>query len=416
MPRLSKKLTEAVVRQAAHKAQRYDLSDAGSGLVLRVEARPSAKKIWQVRYHTGGGQHRRMKLGAFPSVLLSEARAQAAAIRAEADRGHDPGDSDNSNGGDLTVGAFISLFDTRHISSLGRGTAEDYRRYLNRDVRRAWGKRKLSAISRADVTDLVVRVAERAKASGGTGLAGAMLRRILSKMFKCAVAWGYIHHDPVAGTMVPAKAQRRAIRLAVEPGDGGRDVVGTLSELWDGLNNATLKPATRAALQLCLVLGLRVLEAASLQRAHIDLAEHLVFVQGKGDRERKLPLPPLAMSIIRDQLARLAAAGIDSPWLFPQRRAPEAHITSSRLSHALREAADGVQMSTLRTHDLRRTAATGLRAIGTDRDVVKRILGHADQDVTAIYVRAGLRAEMARALESWADRITPHRRDHAEVD
>jgi integrase len=41
----------------------------------------------------------------------------------------------------------------------------------------------------------------------------------------------------------------------------------------------------------------------------------------------------------------------------------------------------------------------------TDRDVVQRILGHADRDVTAIYVRAELRAEMARALEAWAKRI-----------
>jgi hypothetical protein len=44
----------------------------------------------------------------------------------------------------------------------------------------------------------------------------------------CAVAWGYIHLNPVAGTMSPAKVQRRAVRLAVEPGDGGRDVVGTV--------------------------------------------------------------------------------------------------------------------------------------------------------------------------------------------
>jgi integrase len=225
-------------------------------------------------------------------------------------------------------------------------------------------------------------------------------------MFNCAVAWGFIHHNPVAGTMAPAKAQRRAIRLSVEPGDGGRDVVGTVAELWNGLNNSKLKPATRAAIQLCFVLGLRVLEASSLQRVHIDLSEHLIFVRGKGDRERQLPLPPLAESIIKDQLARLAEEQVDSPWLFPQRRAPQAHITSSRLSHALREVADGLQMPKLRTHDLRRTAATGLRAIGTDRDVVKRILGHADNDVTGAYVRAELRSEIKRALESWADRIT----------
>ena len=84
MPRLAKKLTDAVVRQAVHKARRYELSDAGTGLVLRVEARPSPQKIWQVRYRTSGSQQRRMRLGTFPTVPLSDARAKAAAIRAEA--------------------------------------------------------------------------------------------------------------------------------------------------------------------------------------------------------------------------------------------------------------------------------------------------------------------------------------------
>lgn len=328
MPKLSKKLTDGVVRQAPHKTQRYELSDAGTGVVLRIEARPSAQKIWQIRYRASGGQQRRMKLGAFPAVPLSEARAKAAAIRADVHRGQDPGADDISRG-DMTVGAFITLFEDRHLAALAPGTAEDYRRYLSRDVRVAWARRKLASISRADVSELIARVAARAKASGGTGVAGAMLRRILSKMFNCAVAWGYMQHNPVLGTMAPSKAQQRAIRLAVEPDDGGRDVVGTLRELWDGLISANLKPETRAALQLCLVLGLRVLEAASVRRAHIDLVQHIIFVQGKGDRERKIPLPPLAEAIIKDQLARLADDKIESPWLFPQRRAPQAHITSS---------------------------------------------------------------------------------------
>jgi integrase len=405
MPRLSKKLTDTVVRQAVHKTRRYELSDAGTGLVLRVEARPSSQKIWQVRYRTSAGQQRRMKLGAFPQMPLSDARARAAALRAEAQRGHDPGGSEDTSGADLTVGDFIDLFDKRHLSTLSSGTAQDYRLYLTRDVARAWSRRKLASITRSDVTELVARVAERAKSRGGIGVAGAMLRRILSKMFRCAVAWGYVHHNPVAGTMPPAKSQRRATRLAVEPGDGGRDVVGTLGALWHGLNSPTHKPETRAALQLCLVLGLRVLEAASLQRRHVDLAEHVVFVQGKGDKERKLPLPALAAAIITNQLERLKKSKIEGLWLFPQAREPQEHVTTSGLSHALREIADAVAMPELCTHDLRRTAATGLRALGTDRDVVKRILGHTDHDVTGTYVRAGLHVEMKKALEAWAKLI-----------
>ena len=52
-----------------------------------------------------------------------------------------------------------------------------------------------------------------------------------------------------------------------------------------------------------------------------------------------------------------------------------------------------------RPHDFRRSVATHLRRLGTDRHVVKRILGHADHDVTSIYDRYSLLPECRAALE-----------------
>jgi hypothetical protein len=259
MPRYAKRLSDVVVQQARHKQTRYEISDGGSGLVLRVEARPSAVKTWQVRFRTSAGRQRRMALGEFPAVGLANARAKAAQVRAEVRAGRDPATADQiqSPPGASSVGALIDKFRRQHFSQLSPKTAKDYERYLERDIRPTWGNRKISEIKRSDVSTLVQQVADRARNSGGTGVAGAMLRRVLGKLFNCAVAWGLLDHSPVVGTMPPAKVAKRGTRLAVSDTDGGRDIVGTMRQFLVALHSTPLRPETRVAVLLCLILGLR---------------------------------------------------------------------------------------------------------------------------------------------------------------
>jgi hypothetical protein len=57
------------------------------------------------------------------------------------------------------------------------------------------------------------------------------------------------------------------------------------------------------------------------------------------------------------------------------------------------------------SHDLRRTVATQLAEALEDQGdkLVKRVLGHADGGVTAIYNRYAYVREMRRVLEAWAN-------------
>jgi integrase len=56
-------------------------------------------------------------------------------------------------------------------------------------------------------------------------------------------------------------------------------------------------------------------------------------------------------------------------------------------------------------HDLRRTCATGMAALGVDRLVITKILNHAEPGVTAIYDTFGRMEDRRRALELWERRI-----------
>jgi hypothetical protein len=59
-------------------------------------------------------------------------------------------------------------------------------------------------------------------------------------------------------------------------------------------------------------------------------------------------------------------------------------------------------------HDLRRTVATRIAeqlGVGGEQ-LIKRVLGHADGSVTAIYNRYGYVKEMREVLERWAEDLT----------
>src|ERR1044071_3071575 len=56
-------------------------------------------------------------------------------------------------------------------------------------------------------------------------------------------------------------------------------------------------------------------------------------------------------------------------------------------------------------HDLRRTAASGMAALGVPRLVIRRLLNHADVEVTATYDRYAYDHEKRLALEAWAKKL-----------
>jgi integrase len=63
------------------------------------------------------------------------------------------------------------------------------------------------------------------------------------------------------------------------------------------------------------------------------------------------------------------------------------------------------KVADLRLHDLRRTAASLMTGMGISRLTVKKILNHAERDVTAVYDRHSYDPEKRTALEAWGRRL-----------
>ena len=56
-------------------------------------------------------------------------------------------------------------------------------------------------------------------------------------------------------------------------------------------------------------------------------------------------------------------------------------------------------------HDIRRTVSTNLSKLGVDRFIIRKLINHSDNEVTAIYDRYSYLNEKREALQQWADRL-----------
>jgi site-specific recombinase XerD len=129
--------------------------------------------------------------------------------------------------------------------------------------------------------------------------------------------------------------------------------------------------------------GLRISEVASLQVTDIDSDRMVIHVrQGKGRKDRIVPLSPVLLSILRAywQTAR------PQRLLFPGRDSMRP-ISMTSIRNILRNAVltAGIK-KTVTMHTLRHTFATHHLEGGTDLRILQMVMGHASLETTSLYL------------------------------
>lgn len=150
--------------------------------------------------------------------------------------------------------------------------------------------------------------------------------------------------------------------------------------------------------------GLRRAEACALTVGDFDREAEAVEVrQGKGRKDRRVPLAAGSAVAIGAWLAEIKAAGHSVAKREPLlRKVLRGDVIRGRLSpqgvgRAIERLAEAASIEELSPHDLRRTYAGDLLEAGVDIVHVQKNLGHASPEVTARYDR---RPEAARAKAS----------------
>lgn len=188
---------------------------------------------------------------------------------------------------------------------------------------------------------------------------------------------------------------------------------------------ATTDAGFRLAVLLMYGCGLRLSECIGLRLHNFNLDDGLLTVHdGKGQKDRTVPLPERALPQIREQVARVSElhrkdleqgyAGVFLPtqlekkyrnaardlrwqWFFPAAKLTRVgvpgewrryHVHDSQVQAAVKEAAGRARiLKRVTPHTLRHTFASHLLLAGYDLPTIQRLLGHGDIKTTMIYVQ-----------------------------
>ena len=242
--------------------------------------------------------------------------------------------------------------------------------------------RTLGAAREADLTAYLA-------AMEAAGLARATAQRRLSavrQFAKFLFSENVRDDDPTARIDAPKKTRPL-------PKTIGEDDVARLLDLARA-DGSVAGVRFLAMLELACGSGLRVSELVGLPLSAAPKAGRMLFVTGKGGKERMVPMSEAARAAldvwlgVREATLGLDARGRPAPsrFLFPS-PAKQGHRTRQQFALDLKAAAlkAGLDPARLSPHTLRHGFATHLLNRGADLRSLQAMLGHADIATTQIY-------------------------------
>jgi integrase len=355
------------------------------GLCLRVF--PSGKATWTYRYRPrDGGARRRVRLGEYPSLGLSEARKRADRERGDVANGTDPQAERKLKRNAPTLAALIEKYLTEEVEGKKKpSTVVLYRNYLRNLVGASLGAKKAAAVTRGDVGALHREIGSRAPVAANRAIVA------LSGVYSFAGRHGLVPDgfNPARG-LEKFREQTRERYLSTE--ELGR--LGSTLRLaeTDGLawpegsamskhgrkaeNRKTiLPPHVVAAFHLLLFTGCRLNEILRLKWNEMDVQRGLLLLPDSKTGKKAVVLNAPALQI----LINLPRAG---DFVISGDRGDQPRSDLKRPWDLIRHHAglDGV-----RIHDLRHTHASIGVGAGMGLPIIGALLGHKNSETTARY-------------------------------
>ncbi|MFP5219302.1 MAG: site-specific tyrosine recombinase XerD [Actinomycetes bacterium] len=267
--------------------------------------------------------------------------------------------------------------------ALAANTLSSYRRDLDRYLAHlhARGRTALSEVQEADVAAFLAAlrtgdVVHPPLAASSAGRAVVAVRGL----HRFALREGLTTADPAREVKPPAPARRLPKAISVH------DVERLLEAA--GAEGSPRALRDRALLELLYGTGARISEAVGLDVDDVDAVTASVRLDGKGGKQRVVPVGTPARAAVEAYLVRarpaLAATGRGTPALFLNARGGRLSRQSAWavLQSAVAKAGLRVEVS---PHTLRHSFATHLLDGGADVRVVQELLGHASVTTTQVY-------------------------------
>jgi integrase len=279
----------------------------------------------------------------------------------------------------------------------------EVRRMFEKDVLPSLGSRAVADVKKGHITEVTDVMLAR-----GVNRAAKIAFSLMRQMFRFAVDRDLIEHDPSAG-----------IRKAKI---GGKDVERDRVLSDDEIRNlsekspkAGLLVTTEAAIWIALSTCCRIGELLNSKWEHIDLEQRTWLIPGEHSKNGKPHLVSLS-NFAAAQFKRVQQVNGKSTWCYPNKdssgpvnsktvtkqlgdrqRQPEQGAMSRRSAKAQSLLLPSGKWT---PHDLRRTGATLMTALGVLPEVAERCLNHTeDNKMKRIYQRHNYTTEMSSAWD-----------------
>ena len=393
--------------------------EGNPGLVLVVR-KPSLTDVssrgWRFHFSTqrkGRQIKRRVRLGDYPRVSLAEARRKSADLM---ERVKEDGDivaleHADQQAADRAALTFANLLDEYLSERKDLARIDEVERELRKDAIPALGAKHPALITAGDIDEV-----GRAIMARGTEVMASRLVMHLKALYNFVILDRPSIAEHFGITANPAAMLGRRRRGGggsyAKPKARERVLDDTeIVEWWRALDDSEKRIGTKRALQLVLVTAQRPGEVrrARKQDLHLTAAEPYWMIpaeHAKNGRQHYVPLSRMAVRLFSE--AKKHCGDASSEFVFPSPDTPEEPIANVVLPSAQRD----LFVNTLKAvtpatvHDLRRSAATGMRRLRIDRDTVGMVLNHTAKGVTAEHYDWYDGAKEKRAaLDAWGKHL-----------
>lgn len=380
-------LTDNFIKSLKPKQKRYDIT-INDGFQVRVY--PSGIKVFQYRYKINK-KPKRLTFGRYPGLSIREAKSkhlEASALKAN---GKDPAEAlfeKKEHTVEMLVEEFLTL---RSIKKKDQGVED--RRVLEKDVIPEIGSKPAGEVTRRDIAKIIDKIMLR----GADRQANITLTKICT-IYNFALDRGY--------PGVESNPAHKMKRPGVE-NEGDRSLSDEeIKQFWHGIATGrkcdiASRAQTIKVLRLILLTGQRPGECLGIEYEEIDgnwwtIPTH----KTKNGLPHRVYLSATAKDILGEGKGRVFPARAGS-----QTRVNKLSYTVRRLLSTTKSGVIRLPMEKWTPHDLRRTASTGLAALGYRYDIIDHFLSHKPPKLRRTYNKYKYDLEKRTMAEAWGEKI-----------
>ena len=383
------------IQPAEKRTEYFDTQKAELNLGLRVS--PAGSKVFfQHFYSPATRTTKRLTLGRFPALSLSDARKMAAANYSKIAAGRDLVQERRNEierqameaQKVVTVSDLGEMFLSKHGSKVRHNTRKTYITTISKHINPNFGRDALKDLNRAKVKGYLDKLTKSHPAAANYTLV------VFKAMLNFGISEDIIQANPLAGLKAPATKQTR--ERVCSPAE--------LRKIWNAADG--LSEPFGTLIKVLILTGQRVTETSRMKWQHVDFETGIWVIPAENAKNKKahsLPLP----DAVRRLLAGLRPLNGHNEYVFQSTYDTGKPVQDT--GEKMKQICDSTGIQNITPHDLRRTFATGMAALKVDLPVLKKLLNHtpsASQDITtAVYNRYQYEDEKREALNRWSKAV-----------